>query len=262
MRRTPAEGLGIAGGLAFFGRLPGIESEALFDEISVRPRLGIRTGSARSGRVWKTGRSPTAPRPTFPRPGPPRLGGRVSADACRLGRSVRSEVIGCRRPLSAHGGVTRRSHVRWSGTEDPIPAGFTQGRGAGCPRSKPRTGKELSGGGARDSGAAAGGIGRRGPAPPPPSLDRRRPATGHRLSGPMFLCETDETEGERRARANEERRYFEKEEASIRRAQNLGRRIAGPDGEGVWVPGSYSLNRALVLESHERSDPIDGNDES
>ena len=91
---------------------------------------------------------------------------------------------------------------------------------------------------------------------------RERLAAAHRLSEPMFLRNTKETEDERRAREDGERMYFEKEEASIRRAQNFGRRIAGPDDEGIWIPASYSLNRALVLESHEEHHPVDGNDET
>ena len=89
-----------------------------------------------------------------------------------------------------------------------------------------------------------------------------RLAAGHRLSGPMFLRKTDETEGERRAREDNEKMYFEREETSIRRAQHFGRRIASPDREGIRVPGSYSLNRALVLGSHEEHHPVDGSDES
>ena len=80
MRRTPAEGpdvhnnqrsgmfhLGTAGGLAFSGRLPGIESEALFDDISdaAEKRDLDRLDEIR-GRVearLKSDRSPDEPSP-------------------------------------------------------------------------------------------------------------------------------------------------------------------------------------------------------
>ena len=78
----------------------------------------------------------------------------------------------------------------------------------------------------------------------------------------MFGRRVGETEDERRDRETRETAYFDREEASIQRAQNFGKRIAGPDGEGIWVPGSYSLNRALVLRSHEEDHPVDGDPET
>ena len=72
-----------------------------------------------------------------------------------------------------------------------------------------------------------------------------RLAAADRLSGPMFFRVEGETEDGRRDREARERAYYNREEASIQRAQNFGQRIAGPDGEGLWVSGSYSLNRAL-----------------
>ena len=74
-----------------------------------------------------------------------------------------------------------------------------------------------------------------------------RLSAADRLSGLMFFRVEGETEDERRDREAWERAYIDREEASIQRAQNFGKRIAGPDSEGLWVPGSYSLNRALVL---------------
>ena len=78
----------------------------------------------------------------------------------------------------------------------------------------------------------------------------------------MFFRVEGETEDECRDREAGERAYFDREEASIQRAQNFGKRIAGPDGEGLWVPGSYSLNRALVLGSHEEDHPVGGDHET
>ena len=82
-----------------------------------------------------------------------------------------------------------------------------------------------------------------------------RLTAAHRMSCPTFLHSANETEDERRAREATEREYCDREEASIQRAQNFGKRIAGPDREGICVPASYSLNRALVLESQEKGRP-------
>jgi len=84
-----------------------------------------------------------------------------------------------------------------------------------------------------------------------------RLAAGHRLSGPMFFRSTSETDEERREREARERGYFEREETSVERAQHFGRRIAGGDGQGISVPTSYAVNRALVLQSHQGEDPMD-----
>ncbi len=78
----------------------------------------------------------------------------------------------------------------------------------------------------------------------------------------MFFRVEGETEDERRDREAGERAYYDREEASIQRAQNFGNRIADPGGDGISVPVSYSLNRALVLGSHEEDRPVDGDHET
>ncbi len=88
-----------------------------------------------------------------------------------------------------------------------------------------------------------------------------RLAAGHRLSGPLFFSVVGETEDERREREASEKAYFAREEDSIRRAQNFGKRIAGKDTDGIWIPGSYAVNRALVLDSHREDDPVDNEQE-
>ena len=89
-----------------------------------------------------------------------------------------------------------------------------------------------------------------------------RLAAAHRMSSPTFFHSVVETGDERRDREAGERAYYDREEASIQRAENFGKRIAGRDGEGIRVPASYSLNRALVLESHEEDHPVDGDHET
>ena len=89
-----------------------------------------------------------------------------------------------------------------------------------------------------------------------------RLAAADRMSCPMFFRVEGETEDERRDREAMERTYFDREEASIQRAQNFGNRIAAPGGEGMSVPVSYSLNRAFVLGSHEEDRPVDGDRET
>ena len=78
-----------------------------------------------------------------------------------------------------------------------------------------------------------------------------RLAAGHRFSEPLWSHSVDETDAERRKREAWERAYFERQEASIQRAQNFGKRMAAADGEGIWIPTSYAVNRALVLGSQE-----------
>ncbi|MDE0394172.1 MAG: hypothetical protein OYK82_05280 [Gammaproteobacteria bacterium] len=80
-----------------------------------------------------------------------------------------------------------------------------------------------------------------------------RLAAEHRLSGPMFLRPEQESAEGRRKRETWEREYFEIEEASVVRAQNFGKRIAAPDPERLWLPVSYTLNRALVLRSQGKA---------
>ena len=89
-----------------------------------------------------------------------------------------------------------------------------------------------------------------------------RLAAGHRFSEPLWATPVGETEDERRQRQARERTYFEKEETSIQRAQNFGKRIASKDGEGISIPVSYAINRALVLGTHEEDDPVDGERET
>lgn len=89
-----------------------------------------------------------------------------------------------------------------------------------------------------------------------------RLAAGHRFSCPTFIGKLVETQDERRNREAQERAYYERQEASTHREQNFGKRIADRDGEGIRVPMSYSLNRALVLGSHEEDHSVEGDHET
>lgn len=84
-----------------------------------------------------------------------------------------------------------------------------------------------------------------------------RLAAANRFSCPTFFHSSNETKEQRGAREASERAYYQREETSIQRAQNFGKRIARGEDDGIWVATSYSLNRALVLESHEDGDPAD-----
>ena len=89
-----------------------------------------------------------------------------------------------------------------------------------------------------------------------------RLAAAQRMSSPMFFSLKGETQEQRHSREAEERAYHDREETSIGRAQNFGKRLAARDDESVWVPMSYSLNRGLVLGSHKKDHPDAGDHET
>ena len=80
-----------------------------------------------------------------------------------------------------------------------------------------------------------------------------RLAAADRMTGPLFFSRDDETDDERDERESDERAYFVRCERSTQRAQNFGKRIASRDDDGVWLPASHALNRALVFESHKEA---------
>lgn len=250
--------LGVAGGLAFSHGPPGFWSEALFDDISdtaeqedldqigrtrrsVAARLGPDEPSpARRGRDWAAG-----PLQMFAVLSEAHTA-REEGDAVRFSLMA-GFLVGL---LSGELGLgTRYKHGY-----------FRDAVGAAHDQSPEMARSWVNGESieARDwQGESAGTD--------PRALLLRwlgdRLAAAHRLSSPMFFHIVGETEDERRAGEAMEREYYEREEASVQRAQNFGKRIAGPDREGIRVPGSYSLNRALVLESHARDRPVDGDHE-
>lgn len=240
--------LGTAGGLAFSGHLPGIESDALFDDISA-------AAAARDlGRVDRIRRRVAARlRSDAPTDEP---GGGDGLDWA-AGLLQMLAVLNEARRARAERDVSRHSLLmgflvglmHWEpglryergSLRDAVIAAHARDRGPARRWVDAESIRER-----RDESADAdervlllGWVG-------------DRLAAGHRLSGPLFFHAEGETEREREEREARERAYFEREETSARRAQNFGRRVAGEDAQGVWLPASYAVNRALVLGSHPK----------
>ncbi len=269
--RPPAEGpdaddaqrsamfhLGESGGLAFSGLLPGIGSEALVDDISdaVEARDLDEVGRIRRA---VAARLMSDQPPDEPSPG--RGGLDLEAGCLQMlavlneARTARKEGDAVRYSLMAGFLVGLMSEMsRWGiryrhGTlADAVLAAHDRNpeKARAWVRAESIMAREEQeeSEGADPRALLLGWVG-------------ERLAAGHRLSCPTFFHSANETEDQRGAREAEERAYYEREETSIQRAQNFGKRRAGRDGEAIWVPMSYSLNRALVLESHEDDHPAD-----
>lgn len=268
LERPPAEGpdtdatqrsamfhLGEAGGLAFSGLLPGIGSDALVDDISDAVKEWDLDGIGRIQRAVAARLGSDQP-PGEPSPG--RGGLDLEAGYLQMLAALNEA-----REAQKEGDTARHS----------LMTGFLVGL---MPETS-RRGVQYQHGSLQDAVLAAHDQDPdRARAwvraelimeqEEPKDLDPRvlllnwvgaRLATGHRLSSPMFFHLENETDDQRQAREAEEKAYYEREESSIWRAQNFGKKIADPDGEGIWVPMSYSLNRALVLDSHEDDTPAD-----
>ena len=80
-------------------------------------------------------------------------------------------------------------------------------------------------------------------------------AAAYRMTSPMFYSHEGETQEQRQSREAAERAYYDREETSVQRAQNFGKRLAARDDESIRVPRSYSMNRGLVLGSHKKDHP-------
>ncbi len=277
LQRPPAEGpdvhdaerswmfhLGAAGGLAFVGRLPGIKSEALFDDISdaaekrdldpvgeIRRTVEARLRSDHSPDESSTGKGGLDLEAGFLQ----MLAVLNEARTAREeGDAVRySLMAGFLVGLMSEGSWSSRVRYRHGSIRDAVLAAHDRNPESAVAwvKAESITAREREGESAVTD---------------PRALLLQwvgdRLAAADRMSGPMFFGAEGETEDERRDREARERRYFEREEASIQRAQNFGKRIAGPDREGLWVTGSFSLNRALVLGSHEEDHPVDGDHET
>ena len=252
--------LGTAGGLAFSAHLPGIKSEALFDDIS---DAAEKRDLDQVGRIRRTvvARLRSDHPPDEPSPGKGGLDWAVGAlqmlAVLNEVRTARQEGDAARYSLMAGflvglmskgGGRYRHGYLK-----DAVLAAHDRN-----PESA-RTWVKAESIMARERQGESAGT-------DPRALLLQwvgeRLAAADRLSCPMFFRREGETEDERRDREARERAYYDREEASIQRAQNFGKRIADPDGEGIWVTGSYSLNRALVLGSHEEDHPVDGDHET
>ena len=274
LERPPAEGpgvhdaqrsgmfhLGAAGGLAFFGCLPGIKSEALFDDIS---DAAEKRDLDQVGEIRRTVVARLRSDHPLDEPSPGKGGLDWAAGVLQMlavlseARTAREESDAVRYSLMVGflvGLMSGRSGwpVRYEHgpLKDAVLAAHDRNPESARAWAESVMAHELQGESADTD---------------PRALLLRwvgeRLAAADRLSSPMFFRVEGETEDGRRDREARERAYYNREEASIQRAQNFGKRIAGPDGEGLWVPGSYSLNRALVLGSHEQDHPVDGDHEA
>ena len=277
LERPPAEGpdvhdaqrsgmfhLGAAGGLAYSGRLRGIHAEALFDDIS---DAAEKRDLDHVGRIRRTVAARLRSDHPPDEPSPSKSGLDWAAGALQMlavlneaqtarevGDAARySLMAGFLVGLMPEGLWTSGVRYRHGSLRHAVLAAHDRNpeRARSWVRAESITARERQGesAGTDPRGLLLGWVG-------------ERLAAADRLSGPMFFRVEGETEDERRDREAEERAYFEREEASIQRVQNFGKRIAGPDAEGLWVSGSYSLNRALVLGSHEEDQRLDGDHES
>ena len=275
LERPPAEGpdahdpqragifsLGVAGGLAFAGLLPGINSVALFDDISVAAeqrdldQLGRirRTVSARLG----SDRRHNAPSPAR---------GDLDWQAGALQmlavlkevRTARDEGAAVRYSLMAGFLVGCLSEISWGKRIRYRQGSLKDAVLASHDRTPERAGAWV----------AAESITARKRQGEPAGTDPRvlllrwvgeRLAAAQRMSSPMFFGHKGETHDQRQSREAAQKAYYDREETSIQRAQNFGKRIAGREGGDIWVPKSYALNRALVLKSH-KEDHLDTDDQ-
>lgn len=243
--------LGVAGGLAFDHHLPGIESEALFDDISdAAERLDLgniarirRSVQAELGPDGSSDGHPPARRGLdWPSDPLQMLAVLNEADAAREeGDAVRYSLMagllvglmprefGLRYKLGSLRDAVLAAHNRspemarsWVETESieswVLPEELA---GSDDPRS-----------------LLKGWLG-------------MCVAAAHRFSCPTFFG----------ADAREIHEHYEREEASIQRTMNFGKRIADPNREVISVPASYALNRALVLESLGEDRTIDDDHE-
>ena len=242
--------LGMAGGIAFSGRMPGIERLALFEEI---------LDAAEERDLGRVDRVRLAART--------RLRSKYSLDQRASAEGSLDWSAGFLQMLA----TLNEARRAWSDGDEfrrPLMLGFL----AGLMHWEP--GMRYKGGSLRDAVVAIQSrdqesarlwveaesitpVERQGESV---DTDSRvillrwvgdRLAAGHRLTGPLFMHPADESEEERRTREAHERAHFEREETSIQRAQTFGRSISGGDEPGIAVPTSYAVNRALVLQHHQ-----------
>lgn len=257
-RRSGMFQLGVAGGLAFSYGLPGFGSEALFDDISDATEQEDLDQIGRIRRSVAARLGPDGPPPA-------RRGRDLEAGPLQMlavlneAREAREEDDAVRFSLMA--GFLAGLLSEELGTGIRYRNGYRKDAVLAAHDRTPEMARSWA---IAESIEAREWHGESADTDPRALLLRwlgDRLAAEHRLSSPMFFHIAGETENERRALEAEEREYYDREEASIQRAQNFGKRIAGPDREGMWLPASYSLNRALVLESHGKDRLIDGDEE-
>ena len=249
--------LGAAGGVAFSGRLPGIESEALYDDISDAAEKRDLDRVARIRRMVMA-RLKSDHQPDGSSPGKRGLDWEmgplqmiaVLSEAREEGDAPRhSLMLGFLSGLMSEESWSASIRFRHGSLKDSVLAAHDRdpenARSWVSAESIIVREREKESAGRDPRALLLRWVG-------------ERLAAAHRLSCPVFFRVEGETEDKRRGREALERAYHEREEASIQRVQDFGKRIASPDTEGIWVPGSYSLNRALVLGRHEDDPPVDG----
>ena len=277
LQRPPAEGpdaadaqrsglfsLGVAGGLAFSGLLPGISSAALFDDISdaAEQRDLDQVGRIRRMVLSRLGadRLPEAP-PAGRGDLQWQAGALQMLAVLREARTARQEGAADRYSLMAGFLVGLLSEIPWGSRIRYRHGSLKDAVLATHDRNPERAGAWVT----AESIKAWSRQGESADTDPRALLLRwvgDRLAAAQRMSSPMFFSHKGETEEQRQSREAEQRAYYDREETSTQRAQNFGKRLTARDGEGIWVPMSYSMNRALVLGSHETDQPVDDDHET
>ena len=263
-QRSGLFSLGVAGGLAFAGLLPGILSEALFDDISdaaeqrdldqvgrIRravsarlnaDRLSGAPAAARGDLEWQAGALPMLA---------------VLNEAW----TARQEGAADRYSLMAGFLVGLLSEIPWGSRIQYRHGSLTDAVLAVHDRNPERARAWLT----------AESIPARKRQGEPQGADPRalllhwvedRLAAAYRMSSSMFFSHEGETREQRQSREAAERAYYDREETSVQRAQNFGKRLAARDDESIRVPRSHSLNRGLVLGSHKKDHPGAGENET
>lgn len=270
LQRPPAEGteaydaqrsglfsLGVAGGLAFAGLLPGIRSEALFDDISdaVEQRDLDQVGRIRREVSARLDADRLTDMPPASRGDHKWQAGALQMLAVlREARTARQEGAAGRYSLMAGFLVGLLSEIPW-GTRIRFRHGSLKDAVLAAHDRNPErarawvTAESIK---ARERKGESEGT-------DPRALLLRwvgdRLAAAQRMTSPMFFSHKEETREQRQSREAAERAYYDREETSVQRAQKFGKRLAARDDESIWVPMSYSLNRGLVLGAHKKDHP-------
>lgn len=254
--------LGEAGGIAFSGRFAGTDSGALFDDISDALELRDLDRTHEIRNVVQN-RSRSA--------GEPDEGAAVAEDLdwdsgylqmlAVLNESRQVRDSGDLHRYSVMAGFlsglmhwdTGRDQHRAGSLRDAVIAAYNDGWGAAL---------WVEWEGIREARMAGGSL----DSEEDPDLLLRwvglRLAAADRMTGPLFFSSDDETDDERSERESDEQASFLRCERSTQRAQNFGKRLASRDDDGIWLPASYALNRALVLDSHKDDDAAGGERET
>ena len=257
-QRSGLFSLGVAGGLAFSGLLPGINSAALFDDIS---DAAEQRDLDQVGRIRRTvlARLSADRLPEAPPAGRGDLQWQAGAlqmlAVLREARTARQEGAADRYSLMTGFLVGLLSEIPWGSRIRSRHGSLKDAVLASHDRNPERAGAWVT----AESIKARKRKGESEDTDPRALLLQwvgDRLAAAQRMSSPMFFSHEGETQDQRQSREAEQRAYYDREETSVQRAQNFGKRIASRDDESKWVPMSYSMNRALVLGSHEEDHPV------